>query len=158
MQQGPFELNDLRLRGLQSDSLVWTVGMSDWQAADSVPEVAALLSPAEAAAVSPPVPVAYQHPQPLAYRTPPIRYSNGHALASLVLGIGAFPLICGWGAGFICAIAAIIFGFLALAEIRRDETMSGRGMALAGIILGFCCIGLALPGVILLFIFGAIRW
>lgn len=59
------------------------------------------------------------------------------AIAALVLGILAvlfffvfFPI------GFILAILAIVFGFIARARANRDPALGRKGMALAGIILG----------------------
>ncbi|MGH9416333.1 MAG: DUF4190 domain-containing protein [Terriglobales bacterium] len=55
---------------------------------------------------------------------------NGMAIASLVLGI----LWLYW----IGSILAIIFGHIALNQIRRAPAASqGKGMAIAGLILGY---------------------
>jgi hypothetical protein len=59
---------------------------------------------------------------------------NGFAVASLVLG-----LTC-W-CGFVTGILAVIFGNLALGRIARSEGHEkGRGMAIAGIVLGWVSI------------------
>ncbi len=58
---------------------------------------------------------------------------SGKAIAALVLGISGL-LLC-----FIAvpAILAVIFGVLAMKEIKRSSgTVSGRGMAIAGLVLG----------------------
>jgi hypothetical protein len=58
---------------------------------------------------------------------------SGKAIAALVLGISGL-LLC-----FVAvpAILAIIFGVLAMKEIKRSAgTVSGRGMAIAGLVLG----------------------
>jgi hypothetical protein len=70
---------------------------------------------------------------------PSARHS-GKATAALVLGIiGVFTVLCIVPA--ICAILALIFGILARNEINASGgTVSGGGMAKAGIILG--CVGL----------------
>jgi hypothetical protein len=67
----------------------------------------------------------------------PPRTSSGLAIGSLVCG-----LFWMWGLG---SIAAVILGYLALREIRRDPLrISGRGMAIAGIVLGWLgIVGLA---------------
>jgi hypothetical protein len=63
--------------------------------------------------------------------------TNGLAIASLILGIVGW-LLCGVG-----SVLAIIFGFIAQAQIRDSQgRQGGSGMAKAGIILGF--VGLAL--------------
>ena len=55
---------------------------------------------------------------------------NGFAVASMVLGI--------FGMFAITALLAVIFGHIALAQIRRSEGWQrGTGIALAGVILGW---------------------
>ena len=54
------------------------------------------------------------------------------AIASLVIGIASFINL----AGMEKAIAAIVFGALALKRIRKDNQLSGKNLAQAGIILG----------------------
>jgi hypothetical protein len=150
-QQGPFELVDLPAKGLRADSLVWTDGMTDWKRADAVSEVAALLAPKTPIPPEPvgpppgPVPQLQPiHTSNLQYQTPVRSQQNGMAVASLVLGILALPLMCARGFGLVCSILAIVFGFIARARARR-ENVGGEGMALAGIILGF------LPLILLIF-------
>ncbi|MEY2433902.1 MAG: hypothetical protein QOC92_3627 [Acidimicrobiaceae bacterium] len=63
----------------------------------------------------------------------PAQSTNGFAIASLVLGI----LWVYW----IGSILAIIFGFIALSQIK-ERHQSGKGMATAGLILGFIGLGL----------------
>jgi hypothetical protein len=63
----------------------------------------------------------------------------GFAIASLVLGLLAFG-----GIPFIGSLLAIIFGAIALKRIRRDPSLEGRGMAIAGIVLGIIGIFFAL--------------
>ena len=57
---------------------------------------------------------------------------SGKAVAALVLGIvgviGCFV--------FVPAILAIVFGALALKQIKRTPGLGGRGMAIAGLVLG----------------------
>jgi len=60
----------------------------------------------------------------------PYPQASGFAIASLVLGI----LWLYW----IGSILALVFGYLARGEIRRDpQRVGGRGMATAGIVLGW---------------------
>lgn len=69
----------------------------------------------------PPVPIDYR------YSAAP-RRTSGAAIASLVLGIvGCVPLITG--------ILAILFGVVGIRR-TRDPNVSGRGLAIAGLILG----------------------
>ncbi len=64
--------------------------------------------------------------------------ASGAAIASLVLGILAYTSCCGC---FILAVPAVIFGHLAIRSIRKGER-SGKGLALAGLILGYISIAL----------------
>jgi|GEM_PF-424129 len=69
--------------------------------------------------------------------------TNGYAIASMVLGIVSIPLVCCCYIGIIPAILAVIFGFVARNQIKESPyPQKGNGMALAGIITGFCSIGL----------------
>ncbi|MFC5834879.1 DUF4190 domain-containing protein [Nonomuraea insulae] len=78
--------------------------------------------------------------QPQSYSQPgppygqPQRKTNGLAIAALVTGLTGF-ITCGF-----TSILAVIFGHVSLAQIRRDGT-DGRGMALAGTILGWFLTG-----------------
>jgi type II secretory pathway pseudopilin PulG len=61
--------------------------------------------------------------------------TSGKAVASLVLGVFFFLLPA--------SILAIIFGHLSYAEIKRSAgRLTGKGMALAGLILGYCGVAL----------------
>jgi hypothetical protein len=74
--------------------------------------------------------------------------TSGMAIASLVLGIGGLTILPLLG-----SIAAIILGYMARKDIRhRPGQVSGDGLALAGIVLGWISVGLAVLG---LLFFGA---
>ena len=72
-----------------------------------------------------------QYPYPYPY--PPARPTNGMAIAAMVLGIV-------W-VYWIGSILAVIFGHVALNEIRRTK-QGGEGMAIAGIVLGWIGVGI----------------
>lgn len=75
--------------------------------------------------------------------------TSGLAIASLVLGI----LWLGW----IGSLLAVIFGHVALGHIKQSGgRMHGRGMAVAGLVLGY--IGLAFIAAALLFGFMGAIW
>lgn len=81
----------------------------------------------------PPPPAYGQPPYPYPYPYPPARSTNGMAIASMVLGIV-------W-VYWIGSILALIFGYLALSEIRKSK-QAGEGMAIAGIVLGWIGVGI----------------
>jgi hypothetical protein len=86
----------------------------------------------------PPAPPAYGQPSTgSAYQSG--QRTNGLAIAALVLGIaGLVFYICG-----VASILALVFGYMAKGQIdRAPETQGGRGMAIAGIIMGW--IGVAI--------------
>jgi hypothetical protein len=76
--------------------------------------------------------------------------TNGMSVAALVLGIlGVYPL---WVIG---PILALTFGFVGKSQIDRSNgAQKGRGMAIAGIVLGFVGVAVAV-GVIIAAVNGA---
>lgn len=95
----------------------------------------------EAAPPAPEAAAFMPHPVPPSPPVPAMRKpeTNGLAIASLVLGIGAFVFV-----PIICAILAIIFAVMAKSRIRKSEGgLGGSGLATAGLVLGI--IGLLLP-------------
>lgn len=78
-------------------------------------------------------PPVYGHPVP-SWPPEAIRSTktDGFAIASLVLGLFFwFP-----GLAIITGLLALIFGYVALSRIRQSGT-AGRGMAIAGVVLGW---------------------
>jgi len=86
-----------------------------------------------------PYPPPYPQPNP-GYAAP--SSTNGFAIASLVLGI-----LWIWWLG---SILAVIFGHIALVQ-THERGQGGRGMAIAGLVLGYIGVGL-----LVLFILGAL--
>jgi hypothetical protein len=84
----------------------------------------------------PPPPAAFSPPAPGGARA---TTTNGFAIASLVLGIAQI---------FLCVIGgilALVFGYIARNQIDQSGgTQGGRGMAVAGIVLGWIGVGLAI--------------
>lgn len=67
--------------------------------------------------------------------------THGLAIAALVCGITGFliPFV-----GFVLAILGIVFGVKARAEIDASSgELGGRGMAVAGFVLGIVALGIA---------------
>ncbi|MGC4016669.1 MAG: GYF domain-containing protein [Luteolibacter sp.] len=136
-QHGPVDENGIRqaiASGLvQPQTLVWREGMPNWL---PLSQVAELGGPSSAYQQSP-------------YVTP-YAPTNGLAIASMVCGIVSI-FMC-W-VHILGAIPAVICGHMALARINESPVpMGGRGMAIAGLILGYLCIAATLGG-ILFFVF-----
>lgn len=67
------------------------------------------------------------------------------AIAALVMGIGGLTVL-----PLIGSILALIFGYMARNDIRKRPTeVTGDGLAMAGIIMGWISVGLAVLGIIL---------
>ena len=68
--------------------------------------------------------------------------NSGMAVASFVLGLCG--LFLGWIPFFgqVIFILAIVFGFVALNQIKRDKKLQGKALAVWGIVLGFFWIAL----------------
>lgn len=76
-----------------------------------------------------------------------VKHDSTLAIVSLVTGILGWTIL-----PFIASIVAVVTGHLAKKEIRESGgQISGDGMALAGLILGYTMIGLAILGIILFF-------
>lgn len=79
--------------------------------------------------------------------------TSGMAVASLVMGILSFTFFPG-----LPAILAVIFGHSALSTIRTSQgRISGHGLAVAGLVLGYIWVGLLLVvfAILLVFLIGA---
>jgi Domain of unknown function (DUF4190) len=93
----------------------------------------------------PPPPYA---PPPAPYGYPPPAYApqsrtSGFSIAALVLGI----LWLYW----VGSILALIFGYIAKGQIDRSGgTVTGRGMAIAGIVLGWIGVGTLILFIVLI--------
>jgi hypothetical protein len=80
----------------------------------------------------PPQPPQYMDQSQFGGQVPP-QQTNGMAITSLVSGILGLTLCAGVG-----SVAALIFGYIAKAQIKRSQGMQGgNGMATAGIVMGW---------------------
>ena len=108
--------------------------------------------PAEPPPPPPPAPPPPPSPPPAAM---PEKRTSGTAIASLVMGIVGWTLL-----PLIGSILAIVLGYAARNEIRqRPDELTGEGMAIAGLVLGWIMVGLSvlllcLGGLGLCFFFG----
>jgi hypothetical protein len=111
--------------------------------------------PASGAPVPPPAPPYANPPQQQAYQPagyPPPAYgyggyqpqkTNALAIVSMIASIVGFI----WILPIIGSIAGVIMGHISLSQIKRTNE-NGRGMALAGLIVGYAGLALAIVGVI----------
>lgn len=84
---------------------------------------------------------------PYAYGGYVARKTNGLAIASLILSIVGFI----WILPFVGSLAGAIMGHVSLGQIKRTGD-GGRGMALAGIIVGWAGVALIVLGVLFVLI------
>lgn len=101
--------------------------------------------PAPAGPPPPPTPAgppsAYPaQPQVANYQYVQVGRTSGLAIASMVLGI----VWIYW----VGSILAIVFGHIAISQMRKDETLRGRGMAIAGLVLGYVGLGILVLAII----------
>ena len=82
----------------------------------------------------PPPPMTVPPPGASGYPAPMPKRTNGLAIASLVFGIlGCIPFLSG--------LLAVVLGFLGIRK-ARDPQVGGKGLAIAGIILGVLSLGI----------------
>ena len=86
----------------------------------------------------------------------PPRTTSGLAVASLVLGI--LGLLLGWlCCGLALPVLAIVFGHIAYAQINaKPAVLTGKGLAVAGFVLGYISMALTLIVVLLVGMFVAL--
>ncbi|RKN69661.1 DUF4190 domain-containing protein [Microbacterium sp. CGR2] len=74
---------------------------------------------------------------------PAPRPASGLAITSLVCGIAGLVLF--WALiPMLASIVAVVTGHMALGQTKRDPSIGGRGMAFAGLILGYVVVGILL--------------
>lgn len=147
-QLGPFSLEEIN-RQLAAGTLnlsdnAWYEGASGWAPLSTVPGVTTT-----SAATSAPTPAA----TPSVAATPPAAAGSGPvvpttvvvaapteplAIWSLVLSlVGLLGFCCG---GPVLGIAGVICGHLGLSKINANPQLQGRGLAMAGLIIGYFAI------------------
>jgi hypothetical protein len=131
---------------LTGQDYVWAEGMPDWLPAANVPH---LFSPAAAQANG-----------GMTYATSAATRTSSAAIASLVFGLmatiilpffgGVLAVVFGGVVGLLAmtilpllgSVLTVVFGHLALKEIGRSQgTMTGRAMAIVGLVLGYLVVG-----------------
>lgn len=165
-QFGPIDEATLRARiaagEVSGSDLVWTEGMVEWiplskvsQFSGPAPQAGSSKSPEKYVTDDPASPYAPPAVNPVAsvvgggvQLAPP---TSGLAIASMVCGIlNLFFCFCG---GMFLGIPAVICGHMALKQTGSERPgmtprMGGRGMAIAGLIMGYIGILLIIVGII----------
>jgi hypothetical protein len=75
--------------------------------------------------------------------------TDGLAITSLVLGI--LSMIC---CGIVTGIPAVICGHIAIGRMKKDPNLQGKGLAMAGLIIGYLGIVVSVFYLIYVFAFG----
>jgi hypothetical protein len=147
-QVGPVGIDELRrlvsAGQIHEETLVWTAGMTAWTPVREVPGLVdvriASANHAATRALAAELPWGTSVSTEVDLRDSPVRVAtptqvSGLAVASLVLGI-----VWLYGLG---SLLAVIFGSIALSQIGRSNgRLGGRGMAIAGLVLGIVGVGL----------------
>ena len=147
---GPYSTEEVRARlaagELRHADMAWHDGLPSWQPLSS-------LAAAGGTGV-PPLPSAPMPVQPY----PQVAPTCPLAVASLVCGIASFLAV-----PIVAAFPAVICGHLSLSRMRASaNALGGRGLALAGLIMGYLHLALVVLMALVFFsfvaaIFGAIR-
>ena len=106
----------------------WREGMATWQPLSQFPELTAggpTAPPPQTGATS------------IAASAPPTDAGTTEPLAIWSLVLGVLSLVC---CGFILGIPAVICGHLALSKFQKDPQLQGKGLATAGLIIGYVAI------------------
>jgi len=102
----------------------WREGMATWQPLSQFTEFAGAAGPAV-----PPVQPGVAPTSESAVRTEPL------AIWSFVLSL--LGLVC---CGFILGIPGVICGHLALSKLQKEPQLQGKGLATAGLVIGYVAI------------------
>jgi hypothetical protein len=149
---GPFSLEEVT-RQLAAGTLslsdqAWYEGAAGWAPLSTVPGVSSSgptgVTPASPPQASSPVPSVPAVPPPAVggpVATVPAPSAPNEQLAvwSLVLSLLAVCGFCCTPVG-ITAIGGVVCGHLALSRIKADPRLQGHGLAVAGLIIGYCAL------------------
>lgn len=126
----PPEVEQVLRKGMSKDPAGRFVNCTEF--AESLKDAFRLPAPAP---VSAPAPAPAPPPQPVVAPVPVVAETSRRAVASLILGFFAWI--------FPAAIVAVILGHISRGEIHRSGgKLKGRGMALAGLIMGYAGVAL----------------
>jgi hypothetical protein len=153
---GPFSLEEIN-RQLAAGTLslfdqAWYEGAAGWAPLSTVPGVSSSRPPSPAAAPTSGGPVV---PTPTAGG--PVTVSPRPSAPTEPLAIWSFVLslfgLLGFCCGPVLGVAGVICGHMALSKIRARPELQGRGLAIAGLIIGYFA---ALSWLLYLIFFGGL--
>lgn len=134
VQSGPFSETEIREKlaagGIPANALCWTEGWSEWRAVSAV-------FPSATGVTPPPLPPGATsfRPQPPPVHSGPAT-TSGLAITSLVLGVAGLIVV-------VTSIPAVICGHIACSNIKQSHGgQKGRGLAIAGLVLGYIVIAI----------------
>jgi hypothetical protein len=148
---GPFSLEEVNRQlaagTLTGTDLAWYEGAAGWAPLSSVPGViTGIVSsqpPAPAVAATPSTPASAAPATTAAaspYPATPAAPTEPLAIWSFVLSlVGLFGFLC---CGPLFSGAAVVCGHLALPKFRARPELQGRGLAVAGLVIGYILVGL----------------
>jgi hypothetical protein len=141
-RMGPFSLEEINRQlaagTLNLTDLAWYEGAPGWVQLSTVPGVTGAQQ-APAPTVTSASPITPTPSAPTASTTISAAPTEPLAIWSLVLSLLA---ICGFCCTpvVITGIAGVVCGHLALSKIRVKPELQGRGLAMAGLIIGYCAL------------------
>lgn len=142
-QLGPVafsEIQRLLAEGqITEESMVWQQGTPNWVKLSTV-----LSAPsAPPIPVEPVIPAATVPGNAIPAAATPTK-TNGFAITSLVLSI--IGLVC--CTSLLFNILAVVFGHLALSQLKKNPAQGGKNLATAGLIIGYIGLALGIAAVI----------
>lgn len=112
--------------------------------------------PAEPPRTPPQPPWSEPPPLPYGYAVQPATPTSGLAVAALIVGLASLVLWWIPLVGWLLPVAAIAFGVVGINQ-TADGAQQGRGMAIAGVVLGsIALLLLVLLGILIFGLFGAL--
>jgi hypothetical protein len=138
---GIFSEEDIRA-GLQagrfvSTDLGWREGMAQWQPLAQFPEFSAVTPAAAAPGETVPPSTTTAAATPVVVQPAGTTTAKVEPLAIWSLVLSALGMVC---CGFVLGIPGVICGHIALSKIRAHPGLDGRGLAIAGLVIGYVSI------------------
>ena len=137
-QEGPFTIDELKLKSLSSNTPVWHEGLKDWTTVSEIDELNALVTsppPMKMASSAPSTGTSARLPNQTVIVNNQEKKSNGAGTAGFVLSLVA--LFSGWIpiAGWIVWLLGLIFSLVGLSKQPRGLAIAGAIISLIGIII-----------------------